>query len=160
MPDINFTDFYQIDTVDTTDYGSEGFQSLSPEEYGVGGGNNFDLQPDQLTCREIVNQWCSQRNNCIIGADGLPTVNAVDQSAFRSNYPECDLNQIENEPVESNLISNMNKEGMWDINSPNFLGGPNVHSLIIIVLAVLVLASVTRGNIFKGIATATKDVVK
>jgi hypothetical protein len=49
--------------------------------------------------------------------------------------------------------------GLLDIKSPNFLGGQNVHNVILIVLGLLILASVTSGNILQGIGSAVKKAV-
>ena len=157
MPDINFTDFYEITEVEQEDYGQPGFQSLSPDEFGISGGNNFDLEPEQLSCRDIINQWCATQGNCIAGKDGLPVPSALQRKVFEESYPDCLLSQEnQTEPI----LNEMEKNPTFDIKSPMFLGGSNVHSLIIIILGVLILASVTRGNIIKGIGTAVKDTVK
>ena len=54
--------------------------------------------------------------------------------------------------------SNMNK-GTFDIKSPNFLGGQNVHNLIIIILALLILVSTAGGNILTAPLKAAKKAV-
>jgi hypothetical protein len=157
MPDINFTDFYEITEVVQEDYGASGFNNLSPDEFGISGGNNFDLEPEQLSCREIISQWCATQGDCIAGGDGLPVPDAIQRKVFEESYPNCLLNQ---ENQNETILNEMEQNPTFDIKSPSFLGGPNVHSLIIIVLGVLILASVTRGNIIKGIGTAVKDTVK
>ena len=46
MPDTNFTDFFDITEIDTTDYGQEGFSSLSPDEFGISAPENMDVEPN------------------------------------------------------------------------------------------------------------------
>ena len=157
MPDINYTDFYGIESVETSDAGEPGFNNLSPDEFGISGGNDFNLAPQELSCREIINQWCATQGQCIEGAQGLPVPNALQRKVFEESYPDCGLME---ENQNESILNNMEKNPTFDIKSPMFLGGSNVHILIIIVLGVLILASVTRGNIVKGIGTAVRDTVK
>tara|TARA_R110000803_G_scaffold58941_1_gene117265 strand:+ start:270 stop:749 length:480 start_codon:yes stop_codon:yes gene_type:complete len=159
MPEINFTQFFDITEVDTQDYGEAGFTSLSPDEFGIAAPENMNMEPDTLSCQDVINQWCSlNTESCVTGGSGRVSIAFEHQQEFNESYPNCS-----GLASTSNLNQNnttMNKKDIWNIQSPDFLGGPNVHSLIIIVLAVLILGSNTRGNIFKGIATAAKDTVK
>ena len=94
--------------------------------------------------------------------NGKLTVPPSQMKNFTESYPGCGT-QITNENLNSTDMTNGNgngQSGLLDIKSPNFLGGPNVHNVILIVLGLLILASVTRGNILQGIGTAVRDTVK
>jgi len=150
------TDFYNIEESETFD-GS--FNSLSPEEFGIGAPENFNSEPTQLTCDDYIAQWCAtQEENCQF-VNGKLTVPTEQMQEFVSAYPDCGVTQSSNSSNSSDMETQANN-GLLDIKSPNFLGGQNVHNVILIVLGLLILASVTRGNIIKGIGTALQDTVK
>lgn len=153
------TDFYDI----TESEGFDGsFNSLSPDEFGIGAPENFNSEPTQLTCDDYIAQWCAtQEQNCQF-VNGKLTVPTEQMAEFTTAYPNCGTTQSSNSSNSSNMTNgNGNgQNGLLDIKSPNFLGGPNVHNVILIVLGLLILASVTRGNILQGIGTAVKDTVK
>jgi hypothetical protein len=48
---------------------------------------------------------------------------------------------------------------IFDIKSPNFLGGNNVHNVILIVLALLILVVVTKGSLLTAPVKALKQAV-
>jgi len=153
------TDFYNISESEGFD-GS--FNSLSPDEFGIGAPENMNAEPTQLNCDDYIVQWCAtQESNCEM-VNGKLTVPPSQMTKFVESYPGCGT-QITNENLNSTDMNNGNgngQSGLLDIKSPNFLGGPNVHNVILIVLGLLILASVTRGNILQGIGTAVRDTVK
>jgi hypothetical protein len=158
MPDINFTDFFDITEIDTTDYGQGGFTSLSPDEFGISAPENMDVEPNNLSCQDYVNQWCALNPElCQVSLTGGVEVGYANKIEFENSYPNCSGTGIEQENLN---LNNMNNKDIWNVKSPNFLGGNNVQSAILIVLGLLILASVTRGNIIKGIGTAVRDTVK
>ena len=158
MPDINFTDFFDITEIDTTDYGQEGFTSLSPDEFGISAPENMDVEPNNLSCQDYVNQWCALNSErCQVSLTGGVQVAYENRNEFESSYPNCTGGGTQQENFN---LNNMNNKDIWNVKSPDFLGGNNVHSAILIVLGLLILASVTRGNIIKGIGTAVRDTVK
>ena len=154
------TDFYDIQETEGFD-GS--FNSLSPDEFGIGAPENFNSEPTQLTCDDYIAQWCAtQEDNCQF-VNGKLTVPTDQLSQFKEAYPNCGVTQSSTNSSNNSDMANGNgngNSGLLDINSPNFLGGPNVHNVILIVLGLLILASVTRGNILQGIGTAVRDTVK
>jgi len=154
------TDFYNIDTVESFD-GS--FNTLSPDEFGIGAPENFNSEPSSLTCNDYIVQWCATQEGSCINVDGNLAVPTGQMAEFTEAYPDCGtVITQENSHTEntSNMESTNGKNPTFDINSPKFLGGPNVHNVILIVLGLLILASVTRGNILQGIGTAVRDTVK
>jgi hypothetical protein len=150
------TEFYDI----TESEGYDGsMNGLSPEEFGIGAPENFNSEPTQLSCDDYIAQWCAtQESNCQF-VDGKLTVPTSQMQEFAQAYPGCGVSQSDNSLNSSDMDSST-QQGLLDIKSPNFLGGPNVHNVILIVLGLLILASVTRGNILQGIGTAVKDTVK
>jgi len=150
------TDFYGIDSTEDFD-GS--FNSLSPDEFGISAPENFNAEPTQLTCDDYIAQWCATQEGSCQFVKGKLTVPTEQMQEFVTAYPNCQTSQTNNSSKMENGNGN-GTNGLLDIKSPNFLGGPNVHNVILIVLGLLILASVTRGNIIKGIGTALKDTVK
>lgn len=150
------TDFYDI----TESQGFDGnFNSLSPSEFGIGAPGNMNAEPTQLNCDDYIAQWCStQEANCEM-VNGELTVPPSQMATFTTAYPDCGTS-TSNDNFNSSDMQNAQQNGLLDIQSPNFLGGPNVHNVILIVLGLLILASVTRGNILQGIGTAVRDTVK
>lgn len=152
------TDFYGIDETENFD-GS--FNSLSPDEFGIGAPENFNSEPTQLTCDDYITQWCSTQESSCQYVNGKLTVPTEQMAEFVQAYPDCQPTQTNNSSNMSNGNGNGNgTNALFDIKSPDFLGGPNVHNVILIVLGLLILASVTRGNILQGIGTALRDTVK
>ena len=150
------SDFYGI--TDSEDFDGS-FNSLSPDEFGIGAPENFNAEPTQLTCDDYIAQWCSTQDSQCQFVNGKLTVPTEQMAEFVSAYPNCQTSQTNNSSIMSNGNGN-GTNGVLDIKSPNFLGGNNVHNVILIVLGLLILASVTRGNILQGIGTAVRDTVK
>ena len=153
------TDFNNIEESEGFD-GS--FNSLSPTEFGIGAPENFNAEPTQLSCDDYIAQWCTTQEAECQFVSGKLTVPTSQFAKFTEAYPQCGVSQADNSSNNSTMTNgNGNgQSGLLDIKSPNFLGGPNVHNVILIVLGLLILASVTRGNILQGIGTAVRDTVK
>jgi len=151
------TDFYNIDTVESFD-GS--FNTLSPNEFGIGAPENMNAEPTALTCNDYIVQWCATQEGSCINVNGSLAVPTEQQADFVEAYPNCGtVISEQNSQTENTSSMESTKNPTWDINSPKFLGGNNVHNVILIVIGLLILASVTSGNLLQGIGSAVKKAV-
>lgn len=134
---------------------------LSPDHFGIAGAENMDVAPKELTCSDLVNQYCALNPElCTSSPDGLMLQGQVVQD-FLSNNPQC--TEHFNEPTEpitsiENQVEMENKD-LFNIKSPNFLGGQNVHNVILIVLALLILVNTGGGNLLTAPLKAAKKAV-
>ena len=130
-----------------------GMTGLSPDQYGLATPEVMDTANAELNCQEVMTQWC-KFNDCIVGPTG-PQPGAESAQLFTESYPDCAgtfQNQIAENPPKMN-------NGTFDIKSPNFLGGQNVHNLILIILSLLILVSTAGGNILTAPLKAAKKAV-
>lgn len=131
--------------------------SLSPDQFGIAGAENMDSAPVTLTCKEIVAQYCADNTDkCVQTASGM-AIGPDSYEHFNQSYPEC--KDYQPTPISSLNTTTMNNKDLFNIKSPNFLGGENVHNLILIVLALLILVSVAGGNILTAPLKAAKKAV-
>lgn len=158
VTEIDFTDYYDI-------AGSEideaGLANLSPSEFGITGESNFNLEPGQLNCGNHQAAFCAFNPDMCTMVNNQIVLTYDGAQLFYSNYPECTpSNDIVPQAVNTNNQNNtrMNNE-IFDIKSPNFLGGNNVHNVILIVLALLILVAVTKGNLLTAPIKAIKQAV-
>lgn len=131
-----------------------GMTGVSPDQYGIATPEVMDTANAGLDCQEVMTQWCKFNDDCIVGQTGARP-GAESQELFTESYPECAgmLNtQIAQTPQKMN-------NGTFDIKSPNFLGGQNVHNLILIILSLLILVSTAGGNILTAPLKAAKKAV-
>lgn len=135
--------------------------TLSPNQFGIAGAENFDTAPENLSCADKVAQYCAGNpERCTQGALGL-RVNGQDAEHFAKSFPECASEQSTSQNIletNANTIA-MNNKDLFNIKSPNFLGGQNVHNVIIIVLALLILVNTGGGNILTAPLKAAKKAV-
>lgn len=151
------TDFYGIEQTESFD---GAFNSLSPDEFGISAPENFNSEPTRLTCNDYIAQWCAtQEENCQM-IHGNLSIPVGQMEEFVAAHPNCNPTQTNNLKTSDMNGNGNGTSALLDIKSPDFLGGQNVHNVILIVLGLLILASVTRGNILQGLGTALKDTVK
>lgn len=153
MADVDFTQFYGIDEI-VGDPGVVGMAGLSPDQYGIATPDVMDTANPELNCQEVMTQWCRFNDGCTTGRNGA-TPGADSQSLFLESYPDCAGAFTADLAVTPSKMNN----GTFDIKSPNFLGGPNVHNLIIITLCLLILVSTAGGNLLTAPLKAAKKAV-
>ena len=130
--------------------------------FGIGDGSNMNPAPPVLDCAALSADFCVMTRDCEFkNGINVPTASKFD---FMEVYPECgyifeETNGVAAEPQQQQ--PNMDTKSLFDIKSPNFLGGQNVHNLVIIVLCVMILSRVTGsgaiGAVVKGAKAATKS---
>ena len=134
--------------------GIVGMTGLSPEQYGIATPQVMDTANAELNCQEVMTQWCSFNEGCVMGSGGaMPGPDT--QSLFLESYPDC-AGAFTADIAETPTTMN---NGTFDLKSPNFLGGPNVHNLIIIILCLLILVSTAGGNLITAPLKAAKKAV-
>jgi hypothetical protein len=149
-----------IDQTNTQDVVGNGYGNnpTSVDQYGLAGAANFDLAPETLNCGQKMAAFCAFAPNlCFLNNNEVvPTDEGL--ALYLENYPECapTENQI---PLQTKINSNDMTNEIFDINSPNFLGGNNVHNVILIVLALLILVVVTKGSLLTAPVKALKQAV-
>jgi hypothetical protein len=134
--------------------GIVGMTGLSPDQYGIATPEVMDTANAELNCQEVMTQWCRFNDGCTTGRNGA-TPGADSQSLFLESYPDCAGAFTADLAVTPSKMNN----GTFDIKSPNFLGGPNVHNLIIITLCLLILVSTAGGNLLTAPLKAAKKAV-
>lgn len=134
--------------------------TLSPNQFGIAGAENMDSAPTELSCSDKVAQYCAGNpERCSQGATGL-VVKGQNAEHFAESYPECAQQQATTTPLETTVNNTvMKNKDIFNIQSPNFLGGQNVHNLIIIILALLILVNTGGGNILTAPLKAAKKAV-
>ena len=138
------------------DPGEAGLQSLDPDQFGVA--------PEQVSCQSHVDQYCLVANErCYITENGVKALTPEGFQEFNQSYPDCrefvqSLSGATKQPSDNQKPKMMKKE-FFDINSPNFLGGNNMHNVIIIALLLFVLATMTRKNALAAVAKGAKEAV-
>ena len=138
-------------------------ENLSPETFGIAGAENMDVAPNQLTCSQMVAQFCANNSDlCTASASGLMLKADVVQDFLEDN-PQCAAHFNEPNPLPEPILNEtpvqMETKDLFNIKSPNFLGGSNVHNLILIVLALLILVNTGGGNLLTAPLKAAKKAV-
>lgn len=118
----------------------------------------MDAAPESLTCAQMVEAYCATNPElCTTSPDGVMLQGQVVQD-FLTDNPQCGplFNETPNNQIETSPTMSKN---LFDIKSPDFLGGPNVHNLILIVLALLILVNTGGGNLLTAPLKAAKKAV-
>ena len=131
-----------------------GMTGLSPDQYGLSTPAVMDTANAELNCQEVMTQWCKFNDDCVNGQTGARP-GAESQELFNESYPDC-AGMLDEQTAVTPLQMN---NGTLDIKSPNFLGGQNVHNLILIILCLLILVSTAGGNLLTAPLKAAKKAV-
>lgn len=150
----------QIDSPNIEEIVGNGYGNnpASVSDYGITGASNFNLEPETLTCAEKVSTFCAFNPSlCFLNGNNIvPTDEGL--SLYLQNYPECAPTEDQT-PIQTKQNTNKMSNEFLDIKSPNFLGGNNVHNVILIVLALLILVVVTKGSLLTAPVKALKQAV-
>ena len=136
---------------------------LTFNTFGIGDGSDMNPAPPVLDCGAVSADFCVMTRDCEFkNGVNVPTASKFD---FLDAYPDCsyifdETPGEEADQQQQQQPKKMDTKTLFDIKSPNFLGGQNVHNLVIIVLCVMILSRVTGkgalGAVVKGAKAATK----